>query len=94
MSRQIAYAQNHHLFTPRLLSATETRKIILSDIKVTAKKNTLRAYKDENSPKRQLFTDMCKYINLDIIVTCDKLNTFFVIYGVTRKGDKQSTEKN
>ena len=52
MSRQIAYAQNHHLFTPWLLSATETHKIILCDIKVTAKKNTLRAYKDENSPKR------------------------------------------
>ena len=38
MSHQIAYAQNHHLFAPWLLSARETSKIIHRDIKVTEKK--------------------------------------------------------
>ena len=70
--------QNNLLYNACLLTPRESCKIIFNDNKLTAKKNTLRAYKDEKNPKRQIFIDMCTYVQLDDTVTSDKVTSFML----------------
>ena len=76
---------NNLLYIPRLITPRESRKIICNDNKLTAKKNTLRAYKDEKNPKRQIFIDMCAYVWLDDTVTFDKVTSFILYMALQSK---------
>ena len=92
MSHQLI-RQNNLLYNARLLTLRESCKIIFNNNKLTAKKNTLRAYKDENNPKRQIFKDMCAYLGHDDTVTSDKVTTF-MLYMVLQSKVKSNKQKN
>ena len=84
---------NNLLYIPRLITPRESRKIICNDNKLTAKKNTLRAYKDEKNPKRQIFIDMCAYVQLDNTVTSDKVTSFMLYMALQSKAKSNKRKK-
>ena len=92
MSHQLL-RPNNLLYTPRLITPRESRKIICNDNKLTAKKNTLRAYKDEKNPKRQIFIDMCTYVQLDDTVTSDKVTSFMLYMALQSKAKSNKRKK-
>ena len=92
MSHQLL-RPNNLLYIPRLITPRESRKIICNDNKLTAKKNTLRAYKDEKNPKRQIFIDMCTYVQLDDTVTSDKVTSFMLYIALQSKAKSNKRKK-